>query len=324
MNKIESTKLILEQAKSTKIRNDELWEFMRLTSERTGLPYEIYVDNGGAYKHYNHKLWLYVIIGSEKVPVTIEGKPSMTFLVHDFNFDYIKLFEFIKINEKLLKNLADGKVDITVFFHLLKPLEKKTKVNEEKSFITEMATLPKEVSGLPTTIWLDDDRLFEPHAPRIKFRANFQNKNTRKDPSMEIEDTDKLHNMPKNNNLTTDEIKQIQSFVDLNRKIIFDLAYKRIDINTFLETFKKVDKYGNPIEEKSPIKIGKVINGFAKCEKNGKINFIDESGKYLFDDFCLDNATDFIPYVNGKVLAYVTIGNDSFYINDEGKKEEIQ
>lgn len=321
MTETEKTKLFIEQSKVINIRESELWEFMRLPPSRTGLDYDIFVDNGGAYKHHNHKLWLYVSFDSQKIPITVEENPSMFFFLNTHVFKYSDVLEFIKKNQKILKKLADGEIDEQTFFKRLQKVDGKMFHINETSLISEMATLKKETSNLPTTIWLDDDKLYEPHAPRIKFRAVFQNHDTHNDPSMEIENPQIIHNLPTKIDLKSKEIEQIRHFVAVNKERILALANKEIDFGEFLTSMQKVDINGNIISDE--IKNGKCINGFTKCEKNGKFNFLKTNGEYLFSDFCLDAASDFNLYVNGKVLSYVTVGDNSYYINSNGKKANL-
>ena len=318
MDDIKKMRLLMEQSKVIEIREHEIWEFIRLTPQQTGLQYDIYVDNGGAYIHYHHKLWLYVDVGSEKFPVTIEKNPSLVLFVRDNKFNYCEIYNFIKYNYKLLKNLADGKTDDIMFFRLLK------KINEcvQNGLLIEMATLRSDKSKLPTTIWVDENRLYEPHSPRIKFRANFQNKDTRLDPSMEIENPDNIHHLPKSNNLTSSQINHIKQFVIANKELLLSLCKKEINYEEFLNSMKIVDEDGKVIN-KEEIEIGDFVNGFAKCEKNEKFNYVDENGRYMFEDFIFDSASDFIPYINGILLAYVSIGEEYFYINTKGKRVNI-
>lgn len=322
MTNSEKTRILIEQTIASNARDFELWEFVRVPMKYTGLPYDIYVDNGGAYKHNRHKLWLYVDYNSEKIPITIEEHPMMLFFQKSYNFKYGKILKFIRVNRLLLKKMADEEIDDELFFQSLNKINEDDAIRHSLSSLNEMATLRRDKSGLPTIVWLDDNKLYEPHAPRIKFRADFQNKNTHYDPSMEVNDPQRMHDLPSKIDLDNSEIKQIQSFVTVNRDIILALANREIDFKEFLATMKKVDSYGNLVEK--DVKIYKCINGFTKCEKNGKYNFITPNGDYLFGEFCLDEATDFTLYINGKILAYVTIGNESFYINSNGNKEEIQ
>ena len=101
------------------MEDDELWEYVRIPKEKTGLRYDIFADDNGAYKTYNHELWLYVELDGVMVPIIIkEQTPSnrnKTVNGHDLTLVY----EFIQCNYQPLKNLADLKINHTIFWHLI-------------------------------------------------------------------------------------------------------------------------------------------------------------------------------------------------------------
>lgn len=320
MESIKLLSLFIEHTKNFQHIEEELWEFIRIPKERTNLKYDIFVDNNEAYNTYNHQLWLYADCGIIKVPITIEHRPKVLTFVKKNEFDFADVYVFIITNRILLEKLADKKIDSSIFFKLMK------RVNESQEqtnvVMCEMATLHQNESKLPTLLWLDDDKLYEPHAPRVKFRADFQNKDTHHDSSMEIKDTDKIHNMPRNCNLSASQIKHISYFVNANREALLQLADKEIDFEHFKEHMVLVNPNGEVVNA-SKTTIGKFVNGFAICEKEGKYNYITEEGDYLYNDFVLDNATNFILYKDGVLVAYVTEGGRSFYINSNGEEIDL-
>ena len=311
---------ILEQAKNIHDMDEELWEYIRIPKRRTKLKYDILIDNNEAYKSYDHPLWMYVECCGFRVPITIERNPRIMKFVERNEFDFSDVYEFINKNMFLLQRLADKQVETPIFFRLIKS------VNEsrlhEKAALCEMATLHQSETKLPTLLWLDDDKLYEPHAPRIKFRADFQNKKTTNDPSMEIEHTDRIHNMPHNNNLSTSDIQHIQLFVKANQKALLALANKEIDFEEFRQQMVLVDINGNVINTNEII-IGKFVNGFAICKKGDKYNYIDENGSYIYNEFTLDYATNFNKYNNGLLIAYVKKDEKSFYIDSNGNEIDL-
>ena len=315
-----AAKQVIEQSINTHTINDELWEYIRLPRKRTNLKYDIFVDNNEAYKSYGHPLWLYVDCGGIKIPITIEEHPQIMTFIEKNEFDFSDVYEFIVKNLPLLGKLANRQIEDSIFFRLLKGVtEAKT---TKKDSIVEMATLHQSESKLPTLLWLDDDKLYEPHAPRIKFRADFQNKNTRNDPSMEIENTDRIHNMPHNNNLSNSDIKHISLFVKANQNALLSLANREMDFEEFKQQMKIVDNNGNIVNTNN-VSIGNFVNGFAICEKDGKFNYIDENGDYMFKDFILDKATNFNQYGNGLLIAYVIADGREFYIGPNGKEIKL-
>ncbi len=304
-------RILINEIKSLVIESSELWGFIRLSPKTTSLPYDIYVDNGKSYVKRNHDLWLYVQVGGNKIPVTISNAPILKkpLMMHGINLE--PLYDFISANKNILIKLANEEIEDGIFFSLLKPYS-------GKQPISEMATLHKEKSGLQMTVWLDDDKLYLPHAPRIKFRADKQNNDTHNDPSMEIKNPDKIHNMTKCD-LSAKDIFQLKAFVRHNQTLLLQLADKEIDYAQFQKEMKLVDDNGNVIETDTP-EIGKIVNGFALYKKGDKYNFLREDGTFLFNEPIFDLANNFDKYGDDIYLAYVTRGSDSYFIDTEGNR----
>ena len=321
METVKLIRLLIEQTKNIQKFKEELWEFIRIPRERTNLKYDIFVDNNAAYKSHHHPLWLYVDCGQFKVPITIEPLPKIMTFIKKNEYDFSDVYEFIDANHTILEKLANLEIQSKIFYHLLKGVCEAQIQNTE--IICEMATLHKSESQLPTLLWLDDDKLYLPHAPRIKFRADFQNNDTRHDPSMEIKDPTKIHNMPQRVDLTTIDIRQIQFFVKANQESLLLLADKEIDFDAFKEQMKFVDTDGNIINSVDEVSIGKFVNGFAICKKGEKYNYITQDGSYLFKEYILDSATNFNHYDGNIFLAYVSINGRYFYIDSNGKEIDL-
>ena len=137
MTDTEIMRVLIETAKAT-LNNEELWSFTRLPQEKTGLPYEIFVDDNETYKVNNHDLWLYVKINGILIPVTISENPQIKKLIRGINIDFTPLFIFISANLELLTAYADDKVDALTFFNSLTPiLSNKEFDNGESFFIND-------------------------------------------------------------------------------------------------------------------------------------------------------------------------------------------
>lgn len=135
MDRAKSIRLFIEQVKSIKNLEDELWEFVRIPKERTNLKYDIFVDDNAAYKSYKHQLWLYVDCGSLKVPITIEPQPTVMMFIKNNQYDFSDVYDFISTNHTILEKFANIEIDYKIFYHLIKNVcETKTylKQNEEK------------------------------------------------------------------------------------------------------------------------------------------------------------------------------------------------
>ena len=307
-------RLLIDNTRFIITENAESIEYVRISASRTGLPYDIYIDNSMSYKKHKHELWLYVNCGGVKIPVTIEDRPKVKRFVYGYTCDLSRIYDFIRINKELLTNMANRKTNEHVFFHLLKNINED--VDLERGLISEMATLHTDISRLPTTLWLDDDMTYLPHAPRIKFRMGDET-TTRQYTSMEINDPDKLHNVPKRSILNAKQVEQIKSFVRVNRDILLDLCNNKIEFEEFKEKMKTVNSKGEILEPN--INIGKFINGFAIYCEDGKYNYIKANGELLFKTTDLDYAGNFDYYGEDILLAFVSKNGESFYINDHGE-----
>ncbi|MBO7561925.1 MAG: metallophosphoesterase [Bacteroidales bacterium] len=136
-----------KDTKSQVAENSELWDYIRLSEKMTGLPYDIYVDNGKSYAKRNHDLWLYVQAGTGKIPVTINDSAALkeSSKTNDLNLD--PLFEFISANKIILTKLADEEIDDDVFFSILKPYNGEDVAEENRKLqkqtdMAEMIIIP--------------------------------------------------------------------------------------------------------------------------------------------------------------------------------------
>ena len=244
MNDVQKIRFWLNEANNFKVNKSELWGFIRMPKDSTGLPYDVYLDNSEMYRRYNHELWLYVQIGNDKIPITISDKPVVKKLIRG-KAELEWIYNFIKANQALLVNLADGKVPLSSFFAVVQRNEDL----RNKHRLDEMSRLIPIETNLPVDIWVDEDKLFEPHAPRIKFQADKQEKDTEQYPSMEILNPDRIHNMKKCD-LSTKEIQQIKAFVKANEELLLKLSDKDISIENFKASLIQVDKKGKESQSK--------------------------------------------------------------------------
>lgn len=82
--------------------------------------------------------------------------------------------------------------------------------------------------------------LYLGHAPRIKFKASKEQRNTREYSTMLIDDPNQIENMPKRSFLKAKELEIIKDFVINNREALLKLANKEIDYkNDFLPNMIK-------------------------------------------------------------------------------------
>lgn len=157
--------------------NDELIEYMWLRPSKTGIPVDIFVDDGGAYKRNGHPLLLlarngYTRADADFIPFVVSKHPVIYFHKSHYNISYNEIFqiqEFIISHLSLLKQLANNKISQMDFFNAIR--EKKKLFLESVQIIEEKSTQKAKDSHLPMDIWVDEGETFLGHAPRIKFRA---------------------------------------------------------------------------------------------------------------------------------------------------------
>ena len=137
MDKVSITRLLLNQMESLSFEKDELWGFTRLTTEQTGLNYDIFVDDDKSYQSYHHNLWLYVECEKGvRIPITISRKPVVKKFISQNKYDLNEVTRFIKTNCNLLENLAKGQTTHEIFWEILRKIDGES-INESKLLILE-------------------------------------------------------------------------------------------------------------------------------------------------------------------------------------------
>lgn len=239
---------VIEENSEYKMRSlDELYGYMWLKPAKTGINADIFVDDGEAYIRDQHVPLIYVRNGygreiTEFIPISISGVPRVLDRTMKINLDMDVLraiINFIKINRNALLAMADGKIGVNEFSSALKIPSQS--VVESKQPINEMATLRRKDSNLPMDIWLDEGATFQGHAPRIKFRASKEQKNTDEFSSMTLTNPPVIENFPRKHNVSTKDIRALREFVIMNMDLLLKLANGEIDYQTeFLPNMIKV------------------------------------------------------------------------------------
>ena len=103
---------------------DNLIEYARLTTQSTGLPVEIFVDDGDAYLRNKHPLWVYVRDGygdeHEYVRVRLYPQPAVLDTPQRVPpADLQRVLQFVSRHAGALQRLANGDIDHNEFYHLL-------------------------------------------------------------------------------------------------------------------------------------------------------------------------------------------------------------
>lgn len=217
---------------------DELYGYMWLKPDVTNINVDIFVDDGEAYIRDQHVPLLFVRNGKGRditdfIPISISETPTIldNNLAIGIDTTTIKnIFEFIKLNENILMSMANGKLSADDFVSALKiPAYA---VTEGKHMINEMATLRKADSNLPMDVWLDEGGTYQGHAPRIKFRASKEQRNTREFSSMLLTDPPTIENPPQHYDLKPKDLELLKKFVIENLDLLLKLANNEIDYRT--------------------------------------------------------------------------------------------
>lgn len=239
---------VLNEALTYKMQStDELMEYAWIKPNVSNLKLDIFVDDGFAYQRGRHPLILFARNGYNKscdtfIPITICSEPRIIDQDMDIfvNFeDIYAIQDFIELNYHLLVQLADEKISLNDFVTNLNTNYSQVVV-AESFLLTEMATLRSQDSGLPVDIWLDEGSTYNGHAPRIKFRANNDQRTTREFSSMIISDSPTIENMERTI-LRKKEIDKIKKFVLENKNLLLALCNGSIDYRTdFLPNMHKI------------------------------------------------------------------------------------
>lgn len=220
------------------ICSDELMEYMWLKPNITHLNVDIFVDDGWSYERNNHSLLLFIRNGYDQsantfIPMSISDHPRVLDDDMDFNISYEEIFaiqDFIQSNIEGLVALSQQKITQEEFLSQIK--KSFQFVAENKQMIIEMATLRKSESHLPVDIWLDEGGTYQPHAPRIKFKASNEQHTTREFSSMLLVNPPTIENLPDNCPIRKKDIDKIKNFVVNNLDLLLKLANGEIDYTT--------------------------------------------------------------------------------------------
>ena len=228
----------------------ELMEFLKIWPDDSGIPVELWVDDGGSYIRHNHPLWLYFrngkTIKDKFIPVSINDNPQIMVKNTKLNIDkttFIKIITFIRRNKKNIIKLAKEQILNTDFLNNIKPVNP----NLNEGLVNEMATMNPQLTGLRVPIWVDEGTSPQ-HMLRIKFQASKDQKYTRDFSSITVEDNPRIFNLPKKSNLDKRDLEAIKNFVVYNKDLLIALSKGIIKYNDeFLKYMTKIGKNGGPL-----------------------------------------------------------------------------
>lgn len=131
LNSFFKRNLINESYKLTD--SDELMEYMWLKPQVTQLNVDVFIDDGGAYKRYNHPILVFVRNSydrsvSDFFPISVSMNPQILDSNIDFHIsekDITSVKDFIRNNVKLLISMAKARISHDLFVEHLKLVESK-------------------------------------------------------------------------------------------------------------------------------------------------------------------------------------------------------
>ena len=219
------------------IDNDNIIDYMRLPPVRTGLNFDIFIDDGGTYILNKHPIYVYYKDGDDYktiiLPLNNQNINYSNLYITDEEFQ--SLIHFLRINEDLLIKFANEEITHQELAVLLKPIINNKKIKKHNNMaLNEMSKLHPRNSGLSTMLWLDEGNDIQ-HAPRIKFKASQNQINSNEYSSMTISDNPQIFNLPKDCNLKKRELEEIMKFVVYHKDLLLQLRNGEIDMITFVD-----------------------------------------------------------------------------------------
>ena len=229
-------KVIKENINSYSLQDiEELMEYLYIKPSLSGLNVDLYVDDGGSYIRNEHCLLVFISNGINNkqsfIPISVERQPKIldkTIEIKLSMSELNKVFRFISKYRSLLSKLANDEINQITFINLLKTNNLKEK-KKKSSLLNEMATLKPKDSNLPMVIWLDQNNLFQGHAPRIKFQASKEQRTTRDFSTMTLTKPPVIENLPKKCDISNKDIEKLYNFVSKNFDLLLSLSRGEID-----------------------------------------------------------------------------------------------
>lgn len=199
--------------------------FCWFTPSQTGLKWIIYLDEYCGYISNGHPLMVFLrkerSVLSKAVPIAVH--PFRPFLLDEHrkpseftDEDLENVYEFIRRFYHVIVEYANKRIG---YYDVVNVLERKPIY---EGILSEMPTLKKDYTGLPSDIWIDGDRTV-PHARRFKFKDKETNR-SREWASMSISRTKpKHHNLDPKSKLTDADIDELKSFVIANYDVLMEI-----------------------------------------------------------------------------------------------------
>lgn len=315
MNNAKGMRFLIEQQKVALIMEQEgKWGYTRIPKELTNLDYDVYLDDNKTYEKFNHELWLYADCGKYgSVPITISETPCVKYINRNNMCSLSQIYDFIIYNKDLIEKYANEKIESLVLWEVLENLKKSDILLEERDYTKQSILKPKQ-TGLPMDIWVDEDKTYKHHSPRIKFKASKENKSSREFPSISLIKPYNIYNLPKNHDLSKRDLDKLREFVSLYGQDLIKLADKEINLKDFLYILQ------NTNDDTDYAILTQFICGFAICvdKRTKKYNYINTDKQLLLPQF-VDEVGEFRPINSNESIATIVQNGKKKIINNFGK-----
>lgn len=111
---------------------DDLIEYNLLQPNETGLKVNIWIDSGGAYQMNNHPILCFFVDDydvnnlTDVIPIDMESlDKSVMFIPENLNIkneDYLNIIKYLKLNQKIITEVAEQKITLLEFYQQDKAL----------------------------------------------------------------------------------------------------------------------------------------------------------------------------------------------------------
>ena len=310
-------------AEYLKEHTEESGDYLPLQNYEVNTIGKIYVDSCKSFLFNNHPMWMYAECKISKdidvIPISISRSPQVLCSVQ-LDKSQKETIEsakrFIINHTPLLTEYARGNIGIIDFY---KVLNSKSQILSE-GILLEMPVLQSNVTGLPTDIWVDNDRNKQ-HTNRIKFNDK-GNGYTREWASMTIDSTNPIvKNLSNKTNLSSSDIEKIRNFVRYNYDILNRLAtdptmnYE----NEFIPyIFKMKGEKGYDIPQK---RIEQVTENIVDVEcfiRASRLYFLTGNERFNTSEFVNLILQDEIFKKQDNYTVYIELSNDRYKAYQQG------
>lgn len=213
----------------------ECESYTRIDTQLTGLPVDLYLDDGAATESFNHPVVVFmqnsynIYDFNAKVPISADSKVRNVQhkQIKIYHRDYVKVRLWIYYHLKYIKLLSDRQIDVFTLYKLLKKEKEEKKAVTESYSLNEMAILHGSLFGIDYDIWIDNGQIWRQsgHAPRLKIQPPQRPKNSNNWYPFSMEDMEFLTDNGKRDasKYKKKSLNDIKEFIKGNKKVFDDI-----------------------------------------------------------------------------------------------------